>query len=75
MARSRNIPPYVIFSDRSLKEMATFYPISEQAFRQINGVGEEKMRTLAPKFMKLIKEYVAHHRAEAKFSPANQSNI
>jgi ATP-dependent DNA helicase RecQ len=73
MARSRNIPPYIIFTDKTLKEMATYYPTKPEDFYHITGIGEEKMRTLVPKFMIKIREYVNRHREEIKNAPSATS--
>ncbi|MFQ5630944.1 MAG: HRDC domain-containing protein, partial [bacterium] len=73
LARSRNVPPYVIFSDKTLKEMATFYPTEKHEFWRISGIGEEKMRTLVPKFMAKIRDYVKRHRIEIQNAPSPTS--
>ncbi len=57
LARQANVPPYVIFSDRSLSEMAAKLPQTEQAFAAINGVGEHKLRTYAHEFLPIISAY------------------
>ena len=43
LARSEGVPPYIIFSDKSLKEMASYLPSSKAEFMAINGVGEMKL--------------------------------
>ena len=58
IASERNIPPYVIFQDPSLEEMATKYPISQEEFQHITGVGRGKAQKFAAPFIKLIKEHV-----------------
>ena len=73
LARSRNVPPYVIFADKTLKEMSTFYPVTESEFARISGIGQEKMKTLVPKFMKIIRKYVDQHREEIKNAPSPTS--
>ena len=43
IAREKGFPPYVIFQDPSLEEMATTYPTTEYELSQINGVGKGKI--------------------------------
>ena len=56
MAEERGIPPYLIFSDASLREMARERPTSEAAFLAIKGVGQRKLQELGPRFLACIKE-------------------
>ncbi len=70
LARGRDVPPYVIFPDRTLREMATFFPTTDADFRNIAGVGEVKMQTFVPHFQRAIKAYLARHRREAGEPPA-----
>jgi ATP-dependent DNA helicase RecQ len=57
MAAERGIPPYLIFSDTSLREMARARPTTEEAFLQIKGVGLRKLQDLGPYFLACIREY------------------
>ena len=52
------LPPFVVFSDVSLEEMATHYPCNEDELLMINGVGSSKVRKFGAPFIALIKEYV-----------------
>lgn len=56
-AREEKVPPYVVFSDRALQEMAVYFPNSEQEFIKINGVGPVKWLKYGEKFLKLISGY------------------
>lgn len=58
IARKKGLPPYVIFQDPSLEEMATLYPTSADDLKKIVGVGESKARKFGREFIKLIEEYV-----------------
>jgi ATP-dependent DNA helicase RecQ len=60
-ADNRNVPSYVIFSDVSLREMARAYPITSSEFRQISGVGEQKLKDFAESFLSEIKDYLANN--------------
>ena len=57
MAEERGIPPYLIFSDASLREMARERPTTEEAFLQVKGVGLRKLQELGPRFLACIREH------------------
>jgi ATP-dependent DNA helicase RecQ len=61
LADERNVPAYVIFSDVPLREMARSYPTTPAEFRQIPGVGEQKLKDFAEPFLAAISEYLAGH--------------
>jgi ATP-dependent DNA helicase RecQ len=56
MAEERGIPPYLIFSDASLREMARERPTTEEAFLGIKGVGLRKLQELGPRFLAYIRQ-------------------
>jgi ATP-dependent DNA helicase RecQ len=58
VAKTKGLPPYVIFQDPSLEEMATLYPTSREELAQINGVGMGKVSKFGTPFLKLIEKYV-----------------
>jgi ATP-dependent DNA helicase RecQ len=58
VAKAKNLPPYVIFQDPSLEEMATVYPTSREELAQINGVGAGKVAKFGNSFLRLIENYV-----------------
>ncbi|HQO03154.1 MAG TPA: HRDC domain-containing protein, partial [Spirochaetota bacterium] len=51
------VPPYIVFSDRSLMEMASYYPRSREAFLEIHGVGSGKWDKYGEIFSEVISEY------------------
>lgn len=57
LADQRRVPPFVIFGDRSLQEMATFYPHSLASFARLYGVGQRKIADFGPQFIELIRNY------------------
>jgi ATP-dependent DNA helicase RecQ len=59
-ARSENVPPYVVFSDATLVEMAAYLPQNEAEMRRISGVGDLKMEKYAADFLREIKSYCAN---------------
>jgi ATP-dependent DNA helicase RecQ len=65
IAVRKNIPPYVIFPDKTLYEMAYYFPQSEESLHNIHGVGEIKAKTYAPFFLPLIQKYaIDNNKAE-----------
>ncbi len=54
LAKARNVPPYLIFSDRSLQEMASKQPQNEADFADIHGVGAAKLKDLSEPFLDVI---------------------
>jgi ATP-dependent DNA helicase RecQ len=64
VAKERNLPPYVIFQDPSLEEMATTYPTTKEELAQINGVGAGKVAKFGKPFLELIAKYVAENDIE-----------
>jgi len=57
MAEERGIPPYLIFSDASLHEMARERPTTEEEFLQIKGVGLRKLQELGPRFLACLRRH------------------
>lgn len=57
LAQNSAVPPFVIFSDASLVEMATHKPVDEEAFLAINGVGQKKLESYGAQFLAVIAEY------------------
>ncbi len=58
LADEHEIPAYVIFSDKTLKDMASKVPKSSLEFRQVHGVGEVKAESYGPIFLRAIKEWL-----------------
>ena len=63
-AKKLNLPPFVIFQDISLEEMAIHYPITNEELQQISGVGQGKAMKYGEKFIELIKKYVEENEIE-----------
>jgi ATP-dependent DNA helicase RecQ len=58
IADERNLPPYVIFHDRTLEEMASEKPLTENHILKIFGVGERKYQAYGKAFLSCIQEFV-----------------
>ena len=57
IAKEKEVPPYVIFQDVSLEDMATFCPTTLEELQNVRGVGEGKVLRYGKKFCKLIQDY------------------
>ena len=68
LARERGVPPYVIFGDRTLAQMAATKPRTAEAFRELKGVGDVKATSLGPLFLAAIERY--EQRSGEGSSPA-----
>ena len=58
ISRKENLPPFVIFQDPSLEDMAIQYPITEEELLQITGVGAGKAKKYGQPFLEFIQQYV-----------------
>lgn len=70
LATANNLPPYVIFSDQSLVEMATYFPQSRHAFASMYGVGQAKLEKYAGDLLPIIRDYCIEKGIEEKPKPA-----
>lgn len=57
LAEEEDVPPYIIFSDATLQEMALYLPQTEEELQQINGLGAFKMAKYRHTFLKKINQY------------------
>jgi ATP-dependent DNA helicase RecQ len=57
LARKENIPPYMIFSDKTLVDMCVKAPLTEEAMFTVNGVGKNKFDRYGPEFMEAIRTF------------------
>jgi len=64
LAKKQNLPPFVIFQDPSLEDMAIQYPINIEELKQITGVGSGKAVRYGKPFIELIKRYVDENEIE-----------
>ncbi|MFZ7155850.1 DNA helicase RecQ [Avibacterium avium] len=57
IADKENIPPYIVFNDATLQEMAQYQPTSKREMLQINGVGATKLERFGQAFLHIIQEH------------------
>jgi ATP-dependent DNA helicase RecQ len=56
IATSNKVPPYVVFSDKTLKELSNIMPLDKEEMLNIHGIGEVKFERYGQAFLKLIEE-------------------
>ncbi|MGH1335917.1 MAG: DNA helicase RecQ [Aureispira sp.] len=64
VGKQKDVPPYIVFQEASIKGMATRYPLSIEEMKNIDGVSEGKARRYGRDFIKAIKEYVDENEIE-----------
>ncbi len=57
VARNLGVPPYMVFGDAPLREMARSFPQSEDSFLKVSGVGRRKLEDFGPAFLGAIRSY------------------
>jgi len=85
LADEYNVPPYVIFSDKTLIEMCITYPVTESSLLEISGIGIRKLENYGGIFLSIIKSYCqrkninpAHHknqRRERRIKPDKPKHV
>lgn len=77
VAKQKGVPPFVVFQDPSLEDMALKYPITIQELTNVHGIGEGKAKKYGGEFVKLIARYVEENeivRAEDLIVKTTGSN-
>jgi len=69
IADQANVPPYVIFHDRTLREMAFYYPKSKETLAIIYGIGRGKLEKYADVFLDIIRAYCQARQCPEKQKP------
>ena len=62
LAAERGVPPYILFNDATLRDMARVRPGSADALLNVRGVGERKLADLGQRFLELISNYCRENR-------------
>ena len=58
LAKARDVPPYVVFSDKTLRAIASSQPTTAAAFLRCPGVGERKLEAYGGEFLRAVREFV-----------------
>jgi len=75
LADDQGVPPYVVFSDATLREMCARQPVTLQAFRQIGGVGDVKLERYGTAFVEAIRSFDADGAALSRYSGSIGSGL
>jgi ATP-dependent DNA helicase RecQ len=75
IAREKNLPPFVIFQDPSLEEMATTYPTTNDELAQVNGVGMGKVNKFGKEFLAVIRKFVDDNDIETANEVVIKSSV
>ncbi|HVF26507.1 MAG TPA: DNA helicase RecQ [Anaerolineales bacterium] len=75
LADAAGVPPYVIFSDKTLVEMAVYFPQSREPMLNISGVGKVKYERYGAAFLAIIREYSRANEIDEKYkTPMRQTD-
>ncbi len=66
IAKGENVPPYIVFSDATLIEFATYLPFTTNEMRKMSGVGEVKVDKYGADFLNDISIYCELHKLESR---------
>ena len=69
ISEETHVPPFIVFSDTSLKQMATYFPTSEEQMLKISGVGYSKFDKYGNRFLETIRPYVSENNVTPKEIP------
>lgn len=69
ISEETHVPSFIVFSDTSLKQMATYFPTSEDQMLKISGVGYSKFDKYGNRFLETIKPYVSENNITPKEIP------
>ena len=57
IAKEERVPPYIVFSDKSLKDMSAIKPATKKEFLEVGGVGDHKCQKYGERFLAAIAKY------------------
>jgi len=69
LADAADVPPYVVFSDKTLAQIAARLPRSREALLEIHGVGEAKLERYGEVFLEAVREFLSEHGLDAPDGP------
>jgi ATP-dependent DNA helicase RecQ len=70
LADQANLPPYTIFHDRTLREMALYYPRTREGLIALYGIGKRKLEEYADVFLDIIRSHCLEHQIPERQEPA-----
>ena len=72
IASERNVPPYIIFSDATLQQMAYYIPQNRESLSRISGVGAVKLEQLGDTFLPIIRNHAHMHNLTERNIPSQR---
>jgi uncharacterized protein YpbB len=75
LADQLGVPPYVVFGNATLQEMATYFPQSEATLMNITGVGNKKLIQFGQVFLDTIRKYAKKNNLAEKTKPSEQTGF
>ena len=72
LADERGVPPYIVFGDAPLQQMAYYFPQSIESFAGINGVGSEKLEQFGEEFLAVIRQHSQENGLKERPIPARR---
>ena len=72
LAAERGVPPYVVFGDVTLQQMAYYLPQSSESLSRIPGVSDSKLQQFGDRFLSVVREHALAHNLEERDIPARK---
>lgn len=66
ISEREKVPPYIVFTDSTLREMSEYFPVDKKEMINIKGVGESKLNKYGEEFIQAIKNYMQENNIELK---------
>jgi ATP-dependent DNA helicase RecQ len=57
LAEERKVPPYIVFTDATLRQLASVRPTTPERMQQVSGVGDAKLRDFGERFLQVIRRH------------------
>ncbi len=73
IAEGQHSAAFVVFGDRTLREMATYFPQRLESFRQLYGVSDTKLKQYGERFLAIIRQFAMDHNLEEQNIPVAQN--
>ena len=72
IADTRGVPPFVVFGDVSLQQMAYYFPQSNESFSRISGVGTTKLQEFGDSFLQVVRDYAHKNGLAERSAPVSR---
>ena len=75
IARNENVPPYIVFNDRTLVNMCSMVPLTREEMLEVSGVGENKFATYGQRFLDAIRTFTDGKKEKLYFGDGTQPQL